>query len=110
MVQVRDGKSATLGLAGNAEIEGRRAPRTIREQYTIRSRYLLPSDFEPGTWDYADDQIPAWYKEWEQTPAEETGKSGRNRNSRRHGAWRFRYELGHTAAIPALVSRQIFQN
>ena len=32
----------------------------------------LPSDFQSETWDYADDQIPAWYKEWEQTLAEKT--------------------------------------
>ena len=46
----------------------------------------IPSDFQSETWDYADDQIPAWYKEWEQTSAEETGISGRNRNGRRRGA------------------------
>ena len=38
----------------------------------------LPGFQPPKTWDYVDDQIPAWYKEWEQTPAEETG-IGRNR-------------------------------
>ena len=30
----------------------------------------LPSDFQSETWDYADDQIPAWYKEWKETLAE----------------------------------------
>jgi hypothetical protein len=39
----------------------------------------LPSDFQPPeTWDYADDQIPAWYKEWEETLAKETNAFGRN--------------------------------
>jgi hypothetical protein len=29
-------------------------------------------DFEvPESWDYADDQIPRWYREWEQTKLRE---------------------------------------
>lgn len=45
----------------------------------------LPSDFQPPeTWDYADDQIPAWYKEWEETLAEKTVTFGQNQIS----SWR----------------------
>ncbi|KAK0744792.1 hypothetical protein B0T21DRAFT_407864 [Apiosordaria backusii] len=35
------------------------------------SMYPLVSDIQmsqvPQSWDYADDQIPVWYREWEQT-------------------------------------------
>jgi hypothetical protein len=38
------------------------------------SRITLPEEFTvPETWDYADDQIPLWYQEWEQIPESEGG-------------------------------------
>jgi hypothetical protein len=34
---------------------------------TLVSDFHASEDFEkPVTWDYADDQIPQWYREWEQ--------------------------------------------
>ncbi|RYP26154.1 hypothetical protein DL767_008150 [Monosporascus sp. MG133] len=37
----------------------------------LSSDVSIPEDFElPQSWDYADDQIPGWYREWEQAPVE----------------------------------------
>lgn len=51
------------------------------------SDIYLPSDFQSETWDYADDQIPAWYKEWEQTLAEKTDVFGQNQYIGRRNAY-----------------------
>ncbi|RTE68648.1 hypothetical protein BHE90_016973 [Fusarium euwallaceae] len=35
--------------------------------FPLVSSISIPQDFEmPQSWDYADDQIPEWYREWEQ--------------------------------------------
>ncbi|KAF1809576.1 hypothetical protein P152DRAFT_441373 [Eremomyces bilateralis CBS 781.70] len=42
-------------------------------------------DFQtPETWDYADDQIPAWYLEWEQITIDRSDRKGRSRHQGRH--------------------------
>lgn len=37
----------------------------------------------PDSWDYADDQIPEWYSEWEQSTMEERAKKQVNQDRRR---------------------------
>jgi len=44
----------------------------------------LPSDFHPpGIWDYADNMVPKWYREWEDKPPEEQISFGRPTRRRR---------------------------
>lgn len=48
------------------------------------SNISLPTEFHPPeTWDYADDLIPAWYREWEDNPPEELHPFGNPTRRRR---------------------------
>jgi hypothetical protein len=43
-------------------------PEQFQNNIPSHSDISLPLDFQPPEiWDYADDQIPAWYKEWEES-------------------------------------------
>jgi hypothetical protein len=44
----------------------RRETRPERQRNPLRPNFTIPQDFKlPSSWDYADDQIPRWYREWE---------------------------------------------
>ena len=66
------------------KIDPERRPAEFRHGIPHHSDIVLPADFHvPDTWDYADDQLPLWYSEWEEV---QSGGNDRNRDRRRRGA------------------------
>ncbi|RYO92279.1 hypothetical protein DL762_001728 [Monosporascus cannonballus] len=53
------------------KVEPGKRPEQFINGIPHHSDISLPEEFQvPKTWDYADDQIPEWYREWEQMKAE----------------------------------------
>lgn len=53
------------------KLEAQERPQQYANDIPEHSRVSIPDDFEmPESWDYADDQMPGWYREWEQAGPE----------------------------------------
>jgi hypothetical protein len=66
------------------KLEPGQRPEQFTNGISHHSQVSLPRDFRvPKTWDFADDQIPVWYLEWEQTQKEGNSDQKRERRRRR---------------------------